>query len=725
MVSATEYQQAVEAFAQENYEEAVKLFTHLVDARPEDPNLRLWLASAQQQIGRPDMARTQYEQVLALKADSEIHQTANKALQRLDLEIMEHQAVGNRIAPGEPEPFFEMANYESVEPIFARAESELPFTPLTPMAPISLGPVDFPPEATRETARQGESIAYENFYLEPFSTQETTLSDAMEKVAEQYYPEQNYTTQPIELDLSTALSNEPSQEAIKEKMTKELKEESSYADMRLPSPMISTMPEDRSSKALSFNEPLNIQEEILNAADFENAVSRQEKSGKVLLPIALIPGVGSLLGLGWAVIEGLPLAKASYYGVPMLIGTAASLLLLSRAAGKLTDPAKNLMGKISTFLQEQQQESNRQKQEKEDLQRQVIKLLDEVEGAARGDLTVQAEVTADIMGAVADSFNLTIQNLSQLVRQVKRTAGQVSLSALENEQFARDLSSDALRQSEEIGQTLGAVRNMTESIQQVASNARTAETVARKASATAAQGGEAVERTVAGILSIRETVSETGKKVKRLAESTQEISKIVALINQLSSRTNLLALNASIEAVRAGEAGRGFAIVADEVRQLADRAAKATREIEQIVLNIQSETSGVMAAVDTGINQVIQGTAVAQQAKASLDEIITVSRQIDELVSNIANTTVSQEETARVVAKVMEGVGVTAQATSEEARRVSDSLQKLVSVSNSLEASTERFQVAESSQAENTLILEDSVESTLESHGSPFMSLPQ
>jgi|GEM_PF-2396457 len=693
MVSATEYQQAVEAFAQENYEEAVKLFTHLVDARPEDPNLRLWLASAQQQIGRPDMARTQYEQVLALNADSEIHQTANKALQRLDLENMEHQAVSNRMVPVESEPFFEMASYESVEPMFAQAESELTFAPITS---VNVGPTDFLSEETRETAGQGESIAYENFYLEPHSAQ------------------------PLGLDLSTALSNEPSQEAMNGKMMNDLKAESAYADMPLPSPMLSTPSEDRSSKALAFNEPLNLQEEILNAADFENAIARQAKVGKVLIPIALIPLLGSLLGLGWAVSEGLPIVKAFYYGVPMLIGTAASLLLLSQTAGKLTDPAKNLMGKISTFLQGQQQESSRQKQEKEDLQRQVIKLLDEVEGAARGDLTVQAEVTADIMGAVADSFNLTIQNLSQLVRQVKRTAGEVSLSALENEQFARGLSTDALRQSEEIGQTLGAFRNMTKSIQQVATNARTAETVARRASETAAQGGEAVERTVAGILSIRETVSETGKKVKRLAESTQEISKIVALINQLSSRTNLLALNASIEAVRAGEAGRGFAIVADEVRQLADRAAKATREIEQIVLNIQSETSGVMAAMDTGINQVIQGTAVAQQAKASLDEIITVSRQIDELVSGIANTAVSQEETARIVAKVMEGVEVTAQTTSEEAHRVSRSLQKLVSVSNSLEASTDRFQVTE-----NAPILEDSMEAAVESHGSPFTSLPQ
>ncbi len=697
MVSATEYQQAVEAFAQEHYEEAAKLFTHLIDARPEDPNLRLWLASAQQQIGRPDLARAQYEQVLALKADAEIHQTAQKALQRLELENMEHPAVDNRMASTEPGPFFET---------------------------VDLGTSAFLPEEAVQVERNEEPIAYENFYLEPFSTdaiQETALPEPSQK-EEEYYP-----VQATELDLSTPHSNQSMNQSSQNPMTETMKEESSYVDAGLSNPMLNTVntmspaPEDRPYKALAFDGSLNLQDEILNEADFKNAVSRQEQIGKALLPIALIPTAGSLLGLGWAVIDGLPLGQASYYGVPMLVGTAASLVLLSKTAGKLTDPAKNMMAKVSTFLQEQQLESSRQKQEKEDLQRQVIKLLDEVEGAARGDLTVQAEVTADIMGAVADSFNLTIQNLSQLVRQVKQTAGQVSRSALENEEFARGLSTDALSQSEEIGQTLGAVRNMTESIQQVASNARTAETVARQASATAARGGEAVERTVAGILSIRETVSETGKKVKRLAESTQEISKIVALINQLSSRTNLLALNASIEAVRAGEAGRGFAIVADEVRQLADRAAKATREIEQIVLNIQSETSGVIAAMDTGINQVIQGTEVAQQAKASLDEIITVSRQIDALVSNIANTTVSQEETARVVAKVMEGVGVTAKTTSEEARRVSDSLHKLVLVSNSLEDSTERFQVAESSQADGPL--EDSVESALESHGSPFISL--
>lgn len=244
---------------------------------------------------------------------------------------------------------------------------------------------------------------------------------------------------------------------------------------------------------------------------------------------------------------------------------------------------------IFTTTNEAQRKADEQEEAKENLQRQVIRLLDDVEGAARGDLTVQAEVTADVLGAVADAFNLTIQNLRDIVQQVKVAAREVTKGSTNSETFARALSSDALRQAEELAVTLNSVQVMTNSIQRVAEAAREAEIVARDASAIAIKGGEAVENTVAGILEIRETVAETTRKVKRLAESSQEISKIVALISQIASRTNLLALNASIEAARAGEAGRGFAIVADEVRQLADKSAKSLKEIEQIVMQIQSE----------------------------------------------------------------------------------------------------------------------------------------
>jgi twitching motility protein PilJ len=361
--------------------------------------------------------------------------------------------------------------------------------------------------------------------------------------------------------------------------------------------------------------------------------------------------------------------------------------------GRLAASFNQMVSSIELNITELQQRATEQGQAKEDLQRQVIRLLDDVEGAARGDLTVRAEVTADVLGAVADSFNLTIRSLRDIVGQVQAAASAVNDAAFQNEDFARSLSADALRQAEEISSSLNSVQEMTYSIQQVASNAREAAEVSTQASQLALRGGEAVDRTVAGILEIRETVAETTRKVKRLAESSQEISKIVALITQIANRTNLLALNASIEAARAGESGRGFAVVADEVRQLADRAAKASKEIEQIVLQIQSETSSVVTAMAEGTQQVIEGTRRAEQAKDSLGEIIEVSSRIDRLVAAISEATVQQTETSRSVAQVMQTLELTANETSKESQRVASSLMQLVSIARELQSSVGRFRV--------------------------------
>ena len=361
--------------------------------------------------------------------------------------------------------------------------------------------------------------------------------------------------------------------------------------------------------------------------------------------------------------------------------------------GQLASGFNRMTRVILTTTQEAQRRAEETEQAKEDLQRQVIRLLDDVEGAARGDLTVQATVTADVLGAVADAFNLTIQSLREIVRQVKEAAEQVNKGSTDSELFARNQSSEALRMAEELAVTLNSVQMMTESIERVADNAREAEEVARSSSVTALKGGKAVERTVSGIFQIRETVSETARKVKRLAEASQEISKIVLLISQIAERTNQLALNASIQAAKAGEAGRGFAVVADEVRQLADRSGKSLKEIEQIVLQIQSETGSVMTAMEEGIQEVIDVTERAEQAKTALEDIIQVSNRIDTLVRSITADTVEQRENSRAVAQVMQSVELTAQATSQESQRVGGALQNLVGIARGLLSSVERFRI--------------------------------
>jgi methyl-accepting chemotaxis protein len=336
-----------------------------------------------------------------------------------------------------------------------------------------------------------------------------------------------------------------------------------------------------------------------------------------------------------------------------------------------------------------------QRREKEALQLQLLELLSDVEGAARGDLTVRADVTAGEIGTVADFFNAVIESLRGIVTQVKQAATQVNSSLGENEEAIRQLNAEALKQAEETTRTLDSVEQMTRSIQQVADNARQAATVARMASSTAESGGMAIDRSVQNIQSLRATVAQTAKKVKRLGESSQQISKVVSLINQIALQTNLLAINAGIEAARAGEEGQGFAVVAEEVGELAARSAAATKEIEKIVENIQQETAEVVEAMELGTTQVVEGTHLVEDAKQSLSQILEVSRQIDALVQSISSATVSQALTSQAVTDLMKEIAKVSERTSNSTRQVSSSLKETVGIAAQLQASVGTFKVGD------------------------------
>ncbi|MGB7379793.1 MAG: methyl-accepting chemotaxis protein [Rivularia sp. (in: cyanobacteria)] len=366
---------------------------------------------------------------------------------------------------------------------------------------------------------------------------------------------------------------------------------------------------------------------------------------------------------------------------------------LATQIGFALEQAK-LLEEVEKARQLAQTDSDDERHQKEELQMQLIELLSEVEGAAQGDLTVRADVTAGDIGTVADFFNSIVESLRDIVTQVQTSAIEVNQAIGDNSGAINDLAEQALAQASEITNTLDAVDEMTRSMQAVAQNAQEAAAIANTARSTATNSGKAMELTVQNILGLRETVGETAKKVKRLGESTQQISRVVALINQISMQTNLLAINAGIEAARAGEEGQGFAVVAEEVGELAARSAAATNEIEQIVENIQRETTDVVQAMEVGVSQVVEGTHIVEDAKLSLSQILEVSRQIDDLVQSISTTTNRGVETSQQVSLLMKEIAAVSQRTSSSSRQVSESLQQTVAISQQLQESVGTFKVS-------------------------------
>lgn len=346
------------------------------------------------------------------------------------------------------------------------------------------------------------------------------------------------------------------------------------------------------------------------------------------------------------------------------------------------------------FALDRSQLLEQQKIGKELLQRRALELLMEVDPVNKGDLTVRAKVTEDEIGTIADSYNATINNLRKIVAQVQAAAQQVTATTSNSEGAAQELSKEALRQAEEIATALERIQQMSDSIRAVVQSAAIAEAAVQEANMTVAAGDAAMNRTVDGMMTIRETVTETSKKVKQLGDSSQKISKVVSLIGRFAAQTNLLALKASIEAARAGDEGRGFAVLADEVRVLARQSAEATAEIESLIANIQKETNEVVVAMEAGKEQVVAGTKLVDETRQNLNKITSVSKQISESVAAIASAATVQSQASVVVTATIADVAESASQTSAEANVVSASFQELLALAQELQASASKFKVS-------------------------------
>jgi len=338
---------------------------------------------------------------------------------------------------------------------------------------------------------------------------------------------------------------------------------------------------------------------------------------------------------------------------------------------------------------EETAESNRRNQEA------IMRLLDEIGDLASGDLTASATVTEDITGAIADAINYAIDALRRLVSTINETTVQVSSAAQETQATAMHLAEASDHQAEQITAASAAINEMAISIEHVSGNSGESSTVANKSVSIAKKGAEAVQNTIRGMDSIREQIQETSKRIKRLGESSQEIGDMVELINDIADQTNILALNAAIQAAMAGESGRGFAVVADEVQRLAEKSTDATKQIEALVKTIQTDTHEAVASMESSTTGVVQGAKLALRAGEALEEIENVSTHLAELTQSISDAAQQQSTAAASISDSMNVIQEVTTQTSAGTNETSASIGNLAELSNELRKSVAGFKLPE------------------------------
>ncbi len=323
----------------------------------------------------------------------------------------------------------------------------------------------------------------------------------------------------------------------------------------------------------------------------------------------------------------------------------------------------------------------------------ILRLLDEMGNLADGDLTVEATVTEDKTGAIADSINYAVEALRGLVTTINDTSEHVSASAQESRSIALRLAEGSSVQSAQINLASGAVQSLTEQIDEVAKNAGESAEVASRSVEVAGRGAQTVRDTIQGMDAIREQIQETSKRIKRLGESSQEIGEIVELIDDIADQTNILALNAAMQAAMAGEAGRGFAVVADEVQRLAERSRNATKQIEVLVRTIQADTNEAVSSMEASTTGVVEGANLAENAGDALREIENVSAYIADITKRIADSSQRQSRQSAEINDTVQAIRAITEENANGTQRAAASVERLVDLATELQRSVAGFRL--------------------------------
>jgi twitching motility protein PilJ len=411
----------------------------------------------------------------------------------------------------------------------------------------------------------------------------------------------------------------------------------------------------------------------------------------VAFVLAVAAAISVMFVMGKRVLR--PLGELATFSERLAAGDARARAEISSADefGFIAENCNRSAAKVAHAITNQQAQDS--------LQRSITDLLNTINQVARGDLTIRGKVTNDALGNVVDSVNFMLDNFTKVLERVRKAAIDVSTSANQILNSADEMAAGATQQDQEITNTSSAVEELTVSMKQVSNNAEASAEAARRALDAAEQGNRAVNDTLEGMQRIRSSVQATAKKIKSLGDRSLEISEIINVINDITEQTNLLALNAAIEAARAGEAGRGFAVVADEVRKLAEHSRSATKDIAALIKAIQAETNEAVVVMEEGTREVEVGAGLADQAGKALEAISSVVRQSAELVQEISLASKQQVRGTEGVANAMQIISGITRQTTTGARQTATTVNNMVKLSEQLNEALAQFRSARAAEA--------------------------